>query len=223
MKNKTFKLSIVLLCMIFLLMGCNNGPSPEEQMYETLEKVVKVEKDFEEQQEPLVELEKREKELYDEILTLGMKEFDQIVTLSKEALDIVTERETRINNEHESIKASKKEFQKVDSFISEIKEESVKEEADALVSVMNQRYESYEKLYSSYTEAIGYDKKLYEMFQNEELTLEELEQQINLINETYEKVVAANEDFNKLTDQYNNAKVSFYKSAGLEVVFEEKE
>ncbi|MFS0823775.1 YkyA family protein [Bacillus sp. 1P02SD] len=223
MKNKTFKLSFVLLCMIFLLMGCVNGPSPEEQIYEALEKVVTVEKDFEEQQEPLVELEKREKELYDEILTLGMKEFDQIVTLSKEALGIVSERETRINNEHESIKASKKEFQKVDSFISEIKEESVKEEADDLVSVMNQRYESYEELYSSYTEAIGYDKKLYEMFQNEELTLDELEQQINLINETYEKVVAANEAFNKLTDQYNNTKVSFYKNAGLEVVFKEKE
>lgn len=61
------------------------------------------------------------------------------------------------------------------------------------------------------------------MFQNEELTLEELEQQINLINETYEKVVAANESFNKLTDQYNNAKVSFYKKAGLEVVFKEEE
>ncbi|MEH7382357.1 YkyA family protein [Bacillus sp. JJ1533] len=223
MKNKMFKLSFVLLFLVFLLMGCTGGPSPEEQIYKTLEKVVEVEKDFEEQQDPLVELEKKEKELYDKILTLGMKEFDQIVTLSNEALTIVADRETRINNEHESIKASKKEFQKIDSLISEIKEDSVKEEANALVSLMKQRYESYEELYSSYNEAIQHDKKLYEMFQNEELTLEELEQQINLINETYEKVVAKNEAFNKLTDQYNKAKVSFYKNAGLEVVFKEEE
>ena len=208
--------------MVFLLMGCMGGPSPEEQIYETLEKVVSVERDFEKQQDPLVELEKKEKELYDEILTLGMKEFDQIVSLSNEALTIVADRESRINNEHESIKASKKEFQKIDSLISEIKEENVKEEADALGTLMNQRYDSYEELYSAYTEAIGHDKKLYEMFQNKDLTLEELEQQINLINETYEKVVSANEAFNKLTEEYNKAKVSFYKNAGLEVVFEEE-
>lgn len=208
--------------MSFLLMGCLGGPTPEEQIYETLEKVVTVEKDFEEQQNPLVELEKKEKELYDEILKLGMKEFDQIVSLSNDALAIVGDRETRINNEQKSIEASKKEFQKVDALISEIKEDSVKEEANELVSLMNERYESYEDLYTVYKEAIEHDKKLYEMFQNEELTLDELEQQITLINETYEKVVAANETFNKLTDQYNKAKVTFYQNAGLEVVFKEE-
>ncbi|WP_010282831.1 YkyA family protein [Bacillus timonensis] len=223
MKNKTFKIVFLFICMSFFLMGCMGGPSPEEQMYETLEKVVTLEKDFEKEQDPLVELEKKEKELYDEILTLGMKEFDQIVTLSNEALSIVADREKRIDNEHESIKASKKEFQKVESIITEIKEDSVKNEAKDLVSLMNQRYESYEELFASYNEAIEQDKTLYEMFQNKELTLDELEKQINLINETYEKVVAANETFNKLTDQYNKAKVSFYKNAGLEVVFKEEE
>ena len=222
MKNNSLKIVFLCICMSFLLMGCMGGPTPEEQIYETLEKVVAVEKDFEEQQNPLVELEKKEKELYDEILTLGMKEFDQIVSLSKDALAIVGDRETRINNEQKSIEASKKEFQKVDALISEIKEDSVKEEANELVSLMNERYKSYEDLYTVYKEAIEHDKKLYEMFQNEELTLDELEQQINLINETYEKVVAANETFNKLTDQYNKAKVTFYKSAGLEVVFKEE-
>jgi len=222
LKNKTLKVVFLCVCMSFLLMGCLGGPTPEEQVYETLEKVVAVEKDFEKQQNPLVELEKKEKELYDKILTLGMKEFDQIVSLSNEALAIVGDRETRINNEQKSIEASKKEFQKVDAIISEIKEDSVKEEGNELVSLMNKRYESYEDLYTVYKEAIEHDKKLYEMFQNEELTLDELEKQINLINETYEKVVAANETFNKLTDQYNKAKVTFYQNAGLEVVFKEE-
>lgn len=218
-----FKLSFVLTCLVFLLMGCTGGPSPEEQIYETLEKVVSVEKDFEEQQDPLVELEKKEKELYDKILTLGMKEFDQIVSLSNDALTIVADREKRINNEHESIKASKKEFQKIDSYISEIKEESVKEEANALISLMNQRYDSYEELYNSYNESILYDRELYEMFKNKDLKRDELDAQIKKINETYTKVTSANDTFNKLTDQYNNAKVSLYKNAGLEVVFKEEQ
>ncbi|MCS0543110.1 YkyA family protein, partial [Aeromonas veronii] len=102
MKNNSLKIVFLCICMSFLLMVCMGGPTPEEQIYETLEKVVAVEKDFEEQQNPLVELEKKEKELYDEILTLGMKEFDQIVSLSKDALAIVGDRETRINNEQKS-------------------------------------------------------------------------------------------------------------------------
>ncbi|WP_234987170.1 YkyA family protein [Bacillus sinesaloumensis] len=221
-KNITVKFVFILICISFLLTGCMGGPSPEEQIYETLEKVVTIEKDFEEQQSPLVELERKEKELYDEILTLGMKEFDQIVTLANDALAIVADRETRINKEQESIKASNEEFQKVESFISEIEEGSLKTEANDLVATMNQRYDSYEELYTSYKEAIQHDKKLYEMFQNKELTLEELEQQINLINETYEKVVTANDTFNKLTDEYNKAKIKFYENAGLEVVFKEE-
>ncbi|WP_449539858.1 YkyA family protein [Ferdinandcohnia sp. Marseille-Q9671] len=222
MKKNMYKAVFLLISVSLLLVGCMGGPSPEEQIYETLEKVVAVEKDFAEQQDPLLELEKKEKEIYDEILTLGMKEFDQIVTLSNEALTIVSDRETRIKNEYESIKASKKEFNKIEDFISEIKEDKVKEEANQLVTVMTKRYESYEDLYSTYNEAIEHDRKLYEMFQNKELTFDELETQINLINDTYEKVVSANETFNNLTDQYNKSKVSFYENAGLEVEFEEE-
>ncbi|MEH7222394.1 YkyA family protein [Bacillus sp. JJ1566] len=223
MKNKTFKLSFILICLVFLLLGCTGGPSPEEQIYETLEKVVTVEKDFEEQQDPLEELGKKEKELYDEILTLGMKEFEQIVVLSNEAINVVSEREKRSNNEYESMKAAKKEFQKISDFISEIDDENLKEEANNLVSLMNQRYDSFEELNTHYMESIQLDRKLYEMFQNKELTSEELKQQVDSINETYNKVSTANDTFNNLTDQYNKAKVSFYKNAGLEVVFKEEE
>ncbi|MFS0861317.1 YkyA family protein [Fredinandcohnia sp. 179-A 10B2 NHS] len=222
MKNKLMKFYILIVTISFLLVGCMGGPSPEEQIYETLEKVVSLEKNFEEQQAPLIELEKQERSLYDEILALGMKEFEKIVTLSDEALAIVDQREERLNSENESIKSSKEEFQKVEQHIEEIKDEKVKEEANELVSIMNQRYESYGDLYSNYNEAIKLDRQLYEMFKNEKLTLEELEAQITSINETYEKVVAANDTFNSLTEQYNKAKVGFYESAGLEVVYKEE-
>lgn len=222
MKNKLVKVYIIMVTISFLLVGCMGGPSPEEQIYETLEKVVSLEKNFEEQQAPLIELEKQERSLYDEILALGMKEFEKIVTLSDEALVIVNQREERLNSEYDSIKSSKEEFQNVEQYIEEIKDEKVKEEANELVSIMNQRYESYDELYTTYNEAIKLDRELYEMFKNEELTLEELEAQINSINETYEKVVAANDSFNSLTEQYNKAKVTFYKNAGLEVVYKEE-
>nr|WP_275695457.1 YkyA family protein [Fredinandcohnia sp. SECRCQ15] len=207
-----------------MLTGCIGGPTPEEEIYKTLEKVVTLEKTFEEQQEPLIQLEKKERKLYDQIISLGMKEYDKIVSLSDEALNIVNERETKLNNEYESIKSSKEEFENAVKSINDIKDKDLKEEAEELVALMQKRYESYDKLYADYSEAINNDKLLYEMFKKEQLTLEELEGQINKINTIYEKVVSSNDLFNNVTNQYNEAKVNFYKQAGLKVVYgDEKE
>ncbi|MEH6905342.1 YkyA family protein, partial [Neobacillus drentensis] len=79
----------LLLCLsilIVIIAGCTKEKTPVEKMYDVLEKVVSAEKVFEEQQNPLVTLEKREKEIYDQIIKLGMKEYDQIVKLSDEAV-----------------------------------------------------------------------------------------------------------------------------------------
>ncbi|MBE4908898.1 YkyA family protein [Bacillus luteolus] len=209
------------MVLSFVLSGCNTGPTPEEEIYETLEEVVNLETSFKEQQNPLVELEKKEKELYDQIISLGMKEFDKIVALSEEALAIVEERETRLNEENASIEASKEKFNLVKDYIANLEDEKLSEDANQLIELMENRYSSYSTLYSNYLEAIGHDKKLYTMFQSEDLTLEQLEEQIKNINESYEKVIAANEEFNNFTEQYNESKLAFYENAGLEVVYKD--
>ncbi|MCA1029894.1 YkyA family protein [Bacillus timonensis] len=212
----------MLLLLIALLTACNNGPTPQDEIYNTLENVVTKEEQFEAQQDPLVQLEQQEKEIYDQIITLGMKEFDQIVTLSKQAISLVEEREALVKLENESIQASKKEFDNVHASVEKLENDTLKKEANDLVSLMNSRYESYEKLYTLYTEAIALDKQLYQMFQKEDLSIDELEEQINKINESYTNVMTENDTFNKLTENYNKAKMAFYKNAGLEVEYKEE-
>ncbi len=201
------------------LFGCNKGPTPQEEIYTVLEEVVVIEDAFKEQQNPLVELEKSEKELYDEIISLSMKEYDRIVTLSEQALGIVEERDSRIDHEYESLQNSKNEFQKVHELIEKLEEDTLKQEALSLVELMNNRYDSYEELYKSYKVAVSYDKELYKLFQQEDLSIEPLQEQINLINESYDQVIAANEKFNDYTENYNLAKITFYKNAGLDVTY----
>ncbi len=87
---------------------------------------------------------------------------------------------------------------------------------------MQNRYDSYDALYASYKEAIALDKELYQMFQKKDLKLEELEAKITEINSTYEKVLAENKKFNEYTEQYNQAKMDFYKEAEIEVEQPEK-
>lgn len=90
---------IILAVVIggFLLTGCISNESSTEKLYQVLENVVDAEKEFEEQQEPLVELERQEKEIYNEIMTLVMKQHEKIVTLSDEALSIIEKGKTIYN------------------------------------------------------------------------------------------------------------------------------
>ncbi|WP_026584909.1 YkyA family protein [Bacillus sp. J33] len=218
--SKSRLLLAVTIGTIFLA-GCLNKPAPEEEIYEVLEKVVSEEKTFEEQQEPLVNLEKKEKELYDKIIALGMKEFDEITKLSDEALSIVEQRKRHMEKEQESIQASKKEFETLSPIIKEIEDEGLQGKSKELYRIMMERYEIHDVLYEDYSEALEYDKELYAMFKKEDLSLEQLEEQISKINDLYDKILESNKQFNEKTKEYNEAKLAFYKEAGLEVKTEE--
>lgn len=209
----------IITVVIGLLSGC--GKSVEEEIYTHLENAVSLEAAFEEQQQPLVDLEKKEQGIYEKIIKLGMSEFEQIKLLSQEAIVVVDERETRIEKEKESIDESKEEFLLTKSKVADLENQKVKADAEELIKIMNDRYVSYEQLYNYYKDAIGLDRELYKMFQKEELTLEQLEEQVKKINEMYDNVVKENEKFNTLTDTYNKKKKEFYIAADLNVVFEE--
>jgi hypothetical protein len=212
---------LVLTIGAIFLTGCMNQPTPEEKIYEVLENVVAKEKTFEEQQDPLVNLEKKEKELYDKIIALGMKEFDEITKLSDEASSIVDQRKDHMEKEQKSIQASKEEFETLLPIIEEIEDKKLQEKSKGLYEIMMERYKIHDDLYKDYTEALEYDKELYAMFKKEDLSLEQLEEQISKINGMYENILESNKQFNEKTKEYNKAKLAFYKEAGLEIKSEE--
>ncbi|WP_144548740.1 YkyA family protein [Bacillus sp. X1(2014)] len=205
----------IILAMTVIFAGCTKEKTPEEKMYTVLEKVVKAEKVFEEQQNPLVALEKKEKGIYDQIIELGMKEYDQIVKLSDEALLLVNQRKELMDKETNSIKLSEKEFSKAANIKDKFEDPSLKKIANDMYEIMMKRYEAHDVLFTEYNEALKNDKALYDMFKNKNLPLEDLESQVNKLNETYKRIYNANEKFNILTEQYNDKKLLFYKQAGL--------
>lgn len=206
---------LIVVAIIFILSGCAEKKTTIEKMYDVLENVVNKEKVFEEQQEPLVTLEKQEKDIYDQIIKQGMKEYDQIVKLSDEALALADKRKDRLEKETTSLKESEQEFSKVADLKEQLEDPALKELADDLYNIMLKRYEAHRELYKQYSLALQYDEELYQMFKNKNLPLEDLEAQINKLNESYKKVYAANEQFNNYTEQYNEKKLTFYKKAGL--------
>lgn len=55
------------------------------------------------------------------------------------------------------------------------------------------------------------------MLQNKDLEMKQLETQIAKINKSYQSVMEQNNEFNKLTEQYNDLKIKFYEEAELNV------
>lgn len=218
-KLKKIFLTVVIIAL-FVLTGCFNRQTPEEKIYEILENVVKLEEVFEDQQKPLLDLENEEKALYDQIISLGMKEYDKIVELSNKAIEIVDKRKELMEKENNSILSAKEAFVKIEPIISEIEDDKTKKLGEKLYDTMMKRYEAHEQLFEKYMEGLSNDRKLYEMLKNKEMSMKELQDQIEKINKTYEEVIEVNQLFNDSTNQYNQEKMEFYKQSKLDVEFE---
>ena len=204
-----------------ILAGCMNKEPAAEKMYQVLEKVVKAEKEFEDQQQPLVALEKQEQEIYNQIMTLGMKQHDEIVKLSNEALSIIEDRRVLLQKEMNSINASKTEFKKAEAIKNEIKVPEQKNKAEELLNIMTNRYKVHSELSKEYLNALDSDKELYTMLKNDGISYDKLEEHVIKLNTAYLLVSDKNEEFNDLTVQYNSKKLEFYKEAGLKLQTEE--
>lgn len=211
-------LSILSIGFIIVLSACS-GASTEEKIHNHLEEAVSAETGFEEQQKDITDLEKQEQKIYGEIIKLGMEEFDEIKELSQQALKSIDKRSEAIKLEKESIDESQEAFNETDSLIDKLEEKEVKAKAEQLQKVMNDRFKAYGTLYKVYSKSLEQEKDLYGMLQKEELEQEELTEQITAINESYEQVLKANDQFNEDTNAYNDLKKEFYDAADINVTF----
>lgn len=210
----------IVLGTIIVLSACN-GPSTQEKIYDHLEEAVHLETEFEEVQDRIIALEEQEQEIFNQISDLGKEESNEIKELSQEAIESIEERSDEITLEKESINASREEFEKVKELIDKLDEEAMRDKAEEMYNVMMDRYQAYDNLHETYVQTLEQEKELYLLFQNEELKQEELTEQITLINESYEKFLEENEEFNADTIAYNNLKEEFYTVANLNVKIEE--
>ncbi|MED3824287.1 YkyA family protein [Priestia flexa] len=208
---KTKKIVSAIGISMMLLAGCSAESGDELEVYKALEKVADQEKQFIKEQQPMTALEDKENVLYEEILSIGMKEKEKVDEKASEALQLLGEREEHLVKEKESMQRSKEEFEKAKEKIELVKDEDIEKQANKLASLMESRYKAYDLMYASYEESVELDRELYTMFQKTNVKLNDLENQISSINEMYQKVQENSEKFNQATDAYNEEKKNFYK------------
>ncbi|WP_404408899.1 YkyA family protein [Jeotgalibacillus malaysiensis] len=199
-----------------LLSGCVFGTPAEEEISEKLEAAVAAEEGYVSAQNDLRELETEEQQLYDEIMSLSMEEFEQINSLADDALSNLDEREEKLAEERSAIESSQEEFSGVEDLTGDLESDELREHVDVMIETMNNRYASHEELTGAYETGISLNRELYELLKNEGLQLEELEQQITSVNDQNAVIIEANTAFNDLTNEYNELKAEYYNLAELD-------
>lgn len=122
-----------------------------------------------------------------------------------------------MKKEKEAIDKAKEHFKDLNGHINDLEDSSLKAEANELKDTMTKRYDEYDELYKHYTKSLTQENELYTLFKKEDVTKEDLQEQIEKINETYNSLMNSNKKFNDLTNEYNELKIAFYKSAKLDV------
>ncbi|MDG5789488.1 YkyA family protein [Evansella sp. AB-P1] len=215
--KKLFMLFFVVL-LIPILAGCEEEDNPVEFMYEHLEEAVSIERAVGEKQDPLTEAEDNELQWYTEMSETS--DMEEIEYLAQQAIQSAEDRRELMEEEKEIIDEAFEEFQLAKPFIDDIEDESLQNNANSMVSIMEDRYEVYQELYEHYIETIDMDIELYTMYFQEDLAFEELQQQHDLVNEAYQRINELNQEFNEYTANFNESKRDFYDLAELDVVFE---
>lgn len=211
----------IMFILAMILSACSGTTSTEDKIYEHLEEAVRLESSFEEQQNDITALEKEEQEIYSQIIELDMSEFDKIKDSAQQAIEIIETRSEKIEIEKESINSSQEEFEKINSLIGELKEQDVKDKAEEMYSVMMDRYDAYDAMHEAYLRSLEEEEKLYTLLQNEDVTEDDLKDQIAIINNTYQEVLDGNDQFNTNTVTYNELKKEFYEVANINVQYDE--
>ena len=200
-KNKRYFTLAGLLILIVGLTGCLNNSSPEEKIYDTLEEVASLEKDFKEQQEPLQKLEEEDNEIYGKIIQLGMKELEEIQALSNDAIEGIEKRKDLMEKEKAAINNAKERFKDIDGQIKELEDTSLQTEANNLKEIRTNRFDAYDELHNYYTTSLKQETELYELFKEKDAAKEDLEAKIEEINKTYNSLMDSNKRFNELTNE----------------------
>lgn len=218
--GRKFFVILTVFLMIFLLSACND--STEMKIYNHLEEAVSMENEFEDQQGSITELEKEEQEIYDDVITLSMDDFDQIKELAEQAFENIDERHALIETENESLEESKEEVLQTEDLIEKLEDSDLQNKAKEMYETMMNRYEAYADLNEAYLTALKLEKELYEILQDEEADQDGLNEHLDKLNQNYENVIETNELFNEYTANYNELKQDFYKEADLNVDYDEE-
>lgn len=201
---------IPLLVIALLLFTACGEKSIHQKIVGHLDDTYEAEMQFTEMQEELLQLETRDLAIYDEIVQLDEVETDKLKQLFTESYELIEEREAYLKLEREALEESEAFFVLIEPYMDEINDENIKELIEKMYETMLERYDVYHEIYEGYMESLQLTESLYEQLENHQ-SQQILYDLLDEVNESYEQLFKANEQFNRLTKRYNRYKREYYE------------
>ncbi|HLS20186.1 MAG TPA: YkyA family protein [Bacillota bacterium] len=218
MKVPNFLLAVIIVSVL-LLTACQKEDI-EAEIYNFLEKTATHEGTLGEVREQMASLEADEHTLYTDLIDQPFDDKEKIEQFIEKADELIDERLKLLDEENEKMILSKEEFIQIEPLIEQIETEDVKNSAQNMYDIMIERYNLYDEWYDLYILRLDREKEMYHLFLEEKINFEQINDQVVIVNETYDQAQIVLDNFSEQTKKYNDAKRNFYELSHLNVVFD---
>lgn len=203
--NKAIAATVVTSALF--LSACS-GSGAEEQLDTVLKSTFDAEKDYRDTQKDMQKLEENEQILFESIMSLTKEEQEKVSEQAEEALASAEERLELLASERESMAAAQENFTEINDVIEETDEKSVKTGLEKLKAKMQERFEAHAAFAEAYENLNKQQQELYRMLQDENSSLQSLQDKALAVNNQNQLVQEAVTEFNEKTEQFNELKNS---------------
>lgn len=214
MNMRILKIAVLLTLLIIGLIACSEKEMVINEVHHHLNEAVTIEVDFESYQNELNELEKKDTELYNLIVTLSDNDLEEQQRLINDAKEVLSKKKEILKMISEMIQESKKEFEQIEPLMDKLEESEHIEQVQKMYDAMMERYGAYNNLYDSYIVSIELTNELYDLILKKDAESSAIFTVIKNVNESYDVIQEMNELFNKYTITYNALKSEFYDLIG---------
>lgn len=204
--NKKVTGAAVVTLSALVLSACG---SPEGSIQNHWGEAAGAEENFAEKDEELTELAQEEQTVFENLASYESDEQKKIESSVEEAVSSVNERKELMEEEEEEINQAYEEAMEADEPIENLENEEMTEKANQAQQAMEKRNEAFNGVSEAYMKAADKEIEMYESFNDENLELAALEEQLDTINTSYEEVENYRETFNTETEAFNEAKNTF--------------
>jgi len=209
---KRVKISVVLLLSLAILGGCSD--KAKDNAVALLNEHMVLEQKFSGYLKQMTQLEAKDQQTYDAILTQGKKDYLNAQSSISDALKTIEERKTVLVEAQKALLTASENMNSLEKEVKRIKSIEKSEQGHKLIDHYKARDEVFTNLYNQYMIGLELDDKLYQMLNDKSSNLKQINNQVAERNRAFTEVTKLMQDFNQKSQEFQDGKISFLKQLG---------
>ncbi|TCZ75594.1 hypothetical protein E0485_17030 [Paenibacillus albiflavus] len=212
MKRVNISVALLLLSLA-ILGGCSD--KAKDNAVTLLNEHMVLEQKFSGYLKQITQLETKDKQTYDNILTEGKKDYLNAKSSISDALQTIEERRSVLAEAQNALLAASENMNSLEKEVNRIKSIEESEQGHKLIDLYKSRDEVFINLYNQYMSGLELDDKLYQMLNDKSSNLKQINNQVAERNRSFTEVTKLMHEFNQKSQEFQDGRISFLKQLGV--------